>query len=26
VILQTPRTTEANQAVSSGWVNFKAGQ
>ena len=26
IILQTPRTSEANKAVSDGWVNYKAGE
>lgn len=26
IILQIPRTTEANQAVANGWVRFKAGE
>jgi putrescine transport system substrate-binding protein len=26
IVLQIPRTPEANQAVASGWVKFKAGQ
>jgi hypothetical protein len=25
IILQVPRTTVANQAVSDGWVRYKAG-
>ena len=26
VVLQTPRTPAANDAVANGWVSFKAGQ
>jgi putrescine transport system substrate-binding protein len=26
IVLQTPRTPEANKAVADGWVRFKAGQ
>jgi putrescine transport system substrate-binding protein len=26
IVVQTPRTTEADQAVANGWVRFKAGQ
>jgi putrescine transport system substrate-binding protein len=26
IVVQIPRTTEANQAVADGWVRFKAGQ
>ena len=26
IVLQIPRTPEANQAVANGWVRFKAGQ
>jgi putrescine transport system substrate-binding protein len=26
IVLQTPRTAEANAAVANGWVRFKAGQ
>ena len=26
IVLQVPRTAEANDAVASGWVRFKAGK
>ena len=26
IVVQIPRTPEANQAVANGWVRFKAGQ
>jgi putrescine transport system substrate-binding protein len=26
IVVQTPRTTDANKAVADGWVRFKAGQ